>query len=668
LTPLFRDDIGMKKMTFNNPCKREETMKNRSLNFKLLAGGSLCVLLPILAFAFFSETKLTTDLSALNRQNVESMAKSLAVLTQMVLQEEIKLAKDLAVGNTTIDVAARVAEIGIPDATTDIQRLDRKLVNTMKQIGENYETIYVCNPEGIIYADSIGGSVKGISVKDRLYFQDAKANKINLDTPVKSKISGKPVLPICIPVFSPSGQFSGALAIVLKMEILSEKILAVKVGHTGYPFMVDRNGLVVIHPNPKHVLELNLNTVKDMKSITDKMLGRQTGVDAYIFEGIEKIAGFAPVDLTGWSMGVTQPTQEFMGPIIALRKTMAVVSFIFLAVALTAIWIFSRSISKPINQIIEGLNEGADQVSAAASQVSAASQTLAEGSSEQAASIEQTSASLEQMSSMTKKNAHNAGQAHTLMQETSASFQTASAAISELTTSMSEILKASDATSKIIRTIDEIAFQTNLLALNAAVEAARAGEAGAGFAVVADEVRNLALRAAEAAKNTSALIEGTSKKVREGAEHVNRSNAVFTHVAQSTAKIGDLIGEIAVASSEQAKGIEQVNIAVSEMDKVTQQNAATAEESASASEELNAQAEQMKGMVNELVIIVGGAFQNRSDTVERPKHGAGVRRSQHKSLAVARRSAKGKALSFQRSREVNPDDIIPMDENDFRDF
>jgi methyl-accepting chemotaxis protein len=183
----------------------------------------------------------------------------------------------------------------------------------------------------------------------------------------------------------------------------------------------------------------------------------------------------------------------------------------------------------------------------------------------------------------------------------------ANASMSQLTVSMREIGKASEETSKIIKTIDEIAFQTNLLALNAAVEAARAGEAGAGFAVVAGEVRSLAMRAAEAARNTAVLIEGTVKKIADGAVLVKTTNESFNEVARNAEKVGDLIGEIAAASNEQAQGIEQVNIAVMEMDKVTQQNAATAEESASASEELNAQAEEMKGYVARLAGLVGGA-------------------------------------------------------------
>ncbi len=273
----------------------------------------------------------------------------------------------------------------------------------------------------------------------------------------------------------------------------------------------------------------------------------------------------------------------------------------------------TRGIVKPINRIITGLNEGSDQVAAASGQVSSSSQQLAEGASEQAASIEETSSSLEEMSSMTKQNAENAGQADNLMKEANQVVGQANKSMSELTKSMEEISKASEETSKIIKTIDEIAFQTNLLALNAAVEAARAGEAGAGFAVVADEVRNLAMRAADAAKNTADLIEGTVKKVGDGSELVNITNETFFQVAQSAKKVGELVGEISAASNEQSEGIEQINKAVVEMDKVVQQNAASAEESASASEEMSAQAEHMKVSVEELAALVGVSGNGRTE-------------------------------------------------------
>jgi methyl-accepting chemotaxis protein len=277
--------------------------------------------------------------------------------------------------------------------------------------------------------------------------------------------------------------------------------------------------------------------------------------------------------------------------------------------------ILSLSITRPINSIIEGLTEGAEQVAAASGQVSSASQSLAGGASQQASSIEETSASLEEMSSMTRQNSQNANRANTTMKETSHVVKEAQVSMSELTVSMQEISRASEETQKIIKTIDEIAFQTNLLALNAAVEAARAGEAGAGFAVVADEVRNLALRSAESARNTADLIDGTVKKVRSGAEIVSRASQAFEKVAEGAKKAGELVGEITAASGEQAIGIDQINKAVSEMDKVIQQNAATAEESASASEEMNAQAEQMKEFVFELASLISGNVNSHKNHV-----------------------------------------------------
>ncbi|MCM2284092.1 MAG: methyl-accepting chemotaxis protein [Desulfobacula sp.] len=337
-----------------------------------------------------------------------------------------------------------------------------------------------------------------------------------------------------------------------------------------------------------------------------------------------------------------------------------------LIIGIVLAFFITRSITVPINRIIAGLNEGAGQVASASGQVSSSSQSMAEGASQQAASIEETSSSMEEMSSMTKRNAENAGNADGLMKDANHVVTTANTSMGQLTQSMQEISKASEETSKIIKTIDEIAFQTNLLALNAAVEAARAGEAGAGFAVVADEVRNLAMRAATAAKDTAQLIEGTVKKVNDGSHLVSTTNEAFTKVAESSGKVGTLVAEIAQASKEQSNGIDQVNIAITEMDKVVQQNAANAEESASAAEEMSAQAEQLKEYVDELVVLVTGKKNEagHSKAVHTIHHPMKTISSKPKAVSKAK-----KPLLAHKANEVRPDQVIPFDDDEsFKDF
>ena len=288
---------------------------------------------------------------------------------------------------------------------------------------------------------------------------------------------------------------------------------------------------------------------------------------------------------------------KFLLTILLLPIILAIGVCIFLA----------RSITRPLEKVIQGLTEGAEQVSSASGQISQASQQVAQGANEQASGIEETSSSLEEIASMTKQNASNAEEANKLMGEVSHLVSTGQESMNRLGKAIEEIKKSSDSTSKIVKTIDEIAFQTNLLALNAAVEAARAGDAGKGFAVVAEEVRNLAQRASEAARNTGNLIEGSIKNSDQGVSVASETTKALKEGTVSVQKISELISEIAAASKEQSQGIEQVATGVAQMNQVTQASAANAEESASASEALNAQVEQVNGMIQELLVIVGGS-------------------------------------------------------------
>ncbi len=302
-------------------------------------------------------------------------------------------------------------------------------------------------------------------------------------------------------------------------------------------------------------------------------------------------------------------TASFTISMIVVGTTLTLLIAVFIS------FLLSRSITHVFKQIFQGLEtlstnelntvkERFQSVIQAITQgsqmVSGASQNMAEGASEQAAGLEETSSSLEEMSSVIKANAANAKEANNLMSETQGVVKSSNDSMGQVISSMDDICKASAETSKIIKTIDEIAFQTNLLALNAAVEAARAGEAGAGFAVVADEVRSLAIRAAEAAKSTAGMIDDTVQKVNLGSDQVTKTSEAFKKVETSSEKVGGLLNEITVASEEQSQGIEQINRAISDMDKVTQSNSAS-------TEELSGQANELNSQSNILLEIVEGS-------------------------------------------------------------
>jgi len=278
-----------------------------------------------------------------------------------------------------------------------------------------------------------------------------------------------------------------------------------------------------------------------------------------------------------------------------------------LLVSLVLAMVITRSIMKPIGSIINGLNMSAQEVNSASSQLTSSANTLANGATNTSSSLEETSAALEELSSMTKRNADNAAEAKTRMGQTTDIVAQAEDSMTKVIKAMAEISNSGTEIGKIIKTIDEIAFQTNLLALNAAVEAARAGEAGAGFAVVADEVRNLAIRSADAAKNTASLIEDTIKNITSGSELVNATSEAFKEVSLQAGKVNNLVSEVAQASDEQNVGIEQITKAMNELEKVNQVNAASSEESAGAAGQLALQASHLMDVVSEMQVLAYGA-------------------------------------------------------------
>jgi len=268
-------------------------------------------------------------------------------------------------------------------------------------------------------------------------------------------------------------------------------------------------------------------------------------------------------------------------------------------------WRTTSAVTKRIASSVETLTEGMQQITSASGQVATSSQSLSQGASTQAASLEETSASMEEMASTTRHNAENSHEAAATMAETERLVSDANTALGQMIASMAAITESSDKVSKIIKTIDEIAFQTNILALNAAVEAARAGDAGMGFAVVADEVRSLAQRSAQAARDTAVLIEGSILSANEGRQRVSQMSGAIDAITQSAGKVRGLVDAVSVASREQSQGIDQVSHTITQMEKVTQATAATAEETAAASEELSAQAATAMEVVDQLATLVG---------------------------------------------------------------
>ena len=422
----------------------------------------------------------------------------------------------------------------------------------------------------------------------------------------------------------------GMLYVGVGMGVISQQIhdglTNILIGSSGYVFVLDSKGNYLVSRRGErdgeciwdaHDADGNLfiqsllarSHQTSNGSLTNETYAWKNTGDASARRKFSMVTYFAPWD---WTIGACAYEDDFQAVNTQINHSInglvkwAVITMLGVGVlGLLLSFQLSIEITRPLKKVIGQLNLCGGEINGTAHQFRETSEALAQSSNDQAAAIQQTSASLEELSSVTKRNTENAQKTNELAREARTAANRGSEDMKTMNEAMAAIKVSSDDIAKIIKTIDDIAFQTNILALNAAVEAARAGEAGMGFAVVADEVRSLAQRSANAAKETAAKIEGAISKTAQGVGISQKVAATLNDIVAKVRQVDELASEVATASQEQTQGITQINLAVGQMSKITQSNAATAEESAAAAQQLNAEAETMKSAVAELFGLIG---------------------------------------------------------------
>ncbi|MGB3211365.1 MAG: methyl-accepting chemotaxis protein [Desulforhopalus sp.] len=615
----------------------------RSIGFRLITGGCLAVILPLMVVGYIAVTKSTDALEEAAKNNALGQATRLATIVESNLSLQARIAAAIATDVDIIAVNTLVKENGLDGATEDIARLRSEMKSKYKTLGGDYNGIFVSDDQGhlVTGAQNNGGDYKGVNIADRDYFNQAKSTgKPAISEIVRSKATDELILVACAPITAANGDFLGIVGLSIKGSMLVDLVSRVKVGETGYAFMINSKGIVNAHPNEKLILSLDLTTLEGMEAISRNMIAGQLGVEEYVFKGVSKIAGHAPVPLKGWSIGLTQNHEEFTASPRATRNIILVVSLIAVAVVSGLVFFASRGITGPINNAVAGLKdiaegegdltmrlkvdskdevgemakwfntfidklqgiiqqiaENASTVGTSSTQLSQISQNLllnaedtsqrsnnvATAAEEMSANLNNVAAAMEQSSTNANMVASAAEEMSTTINEIAENAEKARNVSSEAvqqaqnaSSKMGELGQAADKIGKVTEAITEISEQTNLLALNATIEAARAGEAGKGFAVVANEIKELAKQTAAATLDIKTLIDDVQRTTQTTGSEIGEISAVISGVNDIVSTIAAAVEEQTAATREIANNISQASQGIQEVNENVSQSSGVA--------------------------------------------------------------------------------------------
>jgi methyl-accepting chemotaxis protein len=607
-------------------------MKNIKIGVKLIAVGTLIMIIPLVLVAYFAVTKSSAGLTNVENEQLTARAKDIAQLVDKVFAEEQKVALSLSTDPDIIATTVAVNDQGSAKAHDAVAAIDRKLkpFAENKDLSGAYETVNVVGRSGVVYASSVSTTV-GVPVSDREYIKNAMAGQANIGDVMVSKTTGKPVSPIAVPIYS-NGAVVGACFIVLHIDFLSELIASQKIGKEGYSFVVEKSGLVIAHPDAKQVLKLNALQVNGVADFAKEMVAGKTGVTNYHFNGEPKTAGYAPVASTGWSVALTLSQGEFLQAANDVRNIVLIVAGIAIALGFLIYFVFSRSITTPLSKgvafaqlvaggdfsqqldirqkdevgmLVEALNtmsmklkdmittimDSADQVAASSEEISASSQSLAEGSQSQASTLEETSASVEELTASVDQVSGNA--------------QSQAAAVEEGTASMAQVQRSIDEISKSLTDIAGLATQS----VDKSVEGARAVmEVVEGINLISDsseKIAGIVNVISDIADQTNLLALNASIEAARAGEH-----------GRGFAVVADEVSKLADRSSTSTK---EIGALIKESVKNVTRGVETAKGSQGAMEEIRGASQKVKEMIVGLSDALGqqvGAIKELAKALE----------------------------------------------------
>jgi methyl-accepting chemotaxis protein len=632
----------------------------QSISSKLIIGGLAAVLIPLAIVGYLSFSKAETALLNLSKNQAQNTASDLAQMTRSILEAEMDKAKALANHKTIVEISDAVDQFGIDVNELLISEMFASLSRQFFSMDKHYQGIFLANAAGKLYTGVLenGNEYKGSNIANRDYFNVAKnEGKPVFSDIVISKSTGKPIAVVCVPIKGTSGKFLGVFGLVIKAEYFTEVVSSRKIGETGYGYMINQKGLILAHPKSEHIMKLDVTSIGEMAAINTHMMAGDTGVEEYTFKGVQKIAGFAPVGVNGWSISATQNQDEFLAASHSIRNANILVSLIAGLLTAAVVFFAARTIVRPINAAVAGLKDiaqgegdltmrleassrdevgelakwfnvfieklqgiirdiagGVDTLSSSSTELSAISeqmtqgiQTVSDKSNTVSAAAEEMSANMNNVAAAMEQSATNTNMVATASEEMSSTIDEiaknaekargisdeAAHKASSASTNMDQLGEAANSIGKVIETITDISEQVNLLALNATIEAARAGEAGKGFAVVANEIKELA-------KQTAAATQDIKDKIGAIQGTTSMTVGQISEITQVITEVNDVVSNIATAVEQQSAATKEIATNVAQASQGIQEVNENVNQSSSVSGEISEDIAGVSVSMNEM--------------------------------------------------------------------